>query len=543
PAAWHADVTRDYLAFMTASELAPLIQAREISPVDLVEAQLERIAELDGVLRAYIYVDADGARAAARAAESEIAAGRYRGPLHGVTVAHKDIIEVRGLPTTAGSQVPLRDGVAPASATVAARLEEAGAICLGKLNLFEFASGSMGVFGFARNPHHLGASPGASSAGSGVAPAAGLATVVTGTDTGGSVRNPACFCGLAGLRPTYGRVSRHGCVPLSWSQDTIGPLARSVADVALMLGPMAGPDGHDSTAARHDVPDYTRALNDSPRGLRIGNPDAFFGDELDPEIERALAEALGVMRDLGVELRPVSLPNVEHAPVASWIIAYSEAFAFHLERFRSLAHDYTPAFFHKITAAGLTSAEERITAQRIRQVVTAEFAQAMQDVDVIITAANRSLPIGGGMGDMRNVLRPVSVAGYPALVVPIGFAANGLPMGMQLIGRPWEEATLLRLGMAYERATGWNRRRPGPPPETVPPRFGEGKEGLAPSSTGSVSPDWVLDMARLLGYEFVTETDAPYIAALLSPIKDHLGRARSDLRPEVEPPTRPAGVL
>ncbi|MBV8084375.1 MAG: hypothetical protein JO247_06130, partial [Chloroflexi bacterium] len=237
------------------------------------------------------------------------------------------------------------------------------------------------------------------------------------------------------------------------------------------------------------------------------------------------------------------LPSVEHAPVASWIIAYSEAFAFHLERFRAHAHDYTPAFFHKITAAGLTSAEERITAQRIRQVVTAEFARAMTDVDVILTPANRSLPIGGGMGDMRNVLRPVSLTGYPALVVPIGFAANGLPMGMQLIGRPWEEATLLRLGMACERAAGWNRRRPGQLPETIPPRFGEGSEGLIPSPTGSVSPDWVLDMARLLGFEFVTEADAPYIAASLSPIKDHLARARSELAPGVEPPTRPAGVV
>ncbi|MBV8087042.1 MAG: Asp-tRNA(Asn)/Glu-tRNA(Gln) amidotransferase GatCAB subunit A, partial [Chloroflexi bacterium] len=347
-------MTPDDLSFMTASELAALIRAREVSPVELVEAQLERIEELDGVLRAYICVDGDGARNTARAAEADIAAGRYRGPLHGVTVAHKDIIDVRGLPTTAGSKVPLRTGPQTDSATVAERLEQAGAICLGKLNLFEFASGSMGVFGYARNPHHLGASPGASSAGSGVAPAAGLATIVTGTDTGGSVRNPACFCGLAGLRPTYGRVSRYGCVPLSWSQDTIGPLARSVADVALVLGALAGPDPRDSTAAARDVPDYARALDESPRGLRVGVPDAFFGDDLDPEIERALGEALALMRDMGVEVKPVSLPSVEHAPVASWIIAYSEAFAFHLERFRAHAHDYTPAFFHKITAAGLT---------------------------------------------------------------------------------------------------------------------------------------------------------------------------------------------
>ena len=288
----------DDLAFMTVRDLAPLIETRKVSPVDVVEAHLARIEALDGVLRSYIYVDADSARAQAKAAEAEIAAGGYRGPLHGVTVAHKDIIDVQGVATTAASKI-MQGYVAKEDATVAARLRAAGAICLGKLNLIEFASGSMGLYGYARNPHNLAASPSGSSSGSGVAGAAGLATVVTGTDTGGSVRGPSAFNGLAGLRPTYGRVSRAGCVPLSWSQDTIGPMGRSVYDLAVMLSAMAGADERDTTAADVEVPDYTQTLELGLDGLRVGVPDGYFFDDLNPQYAAAIQAAIASLRELG----------------------------------------------------------------------------------------------------------------------------------------------------------------------------------------------------------------------------------------------------
>ncbi len=548
------------LAFMTVRELAPLIELREVSPVDLVEAQLGRIAELDDVLRAYIHVGAEVALGQAKAAEAEIAAGGYRGPLHGLTVAHKDIIDVAGMPTTGASKV-MPQRIARQDATVQARLRAAGAICLGKLNLIEFASGSMGVFGFARNPWNLSAYPGGSSSGSGTALSAGLVTIATGTDTGGSVRNPACFCGLAGMRATYGRVSRHGCIPLSWSQDSIGPMGRSVADLAYMLTAMAGPDRHDQTSQGHHVPNFAAELERGLKGLRIGVPSSFYLEDLDPEIDAAMRAALKQLEDLGAELRPVSLPASEYASAASWVIAYTESFVYHKSWFETSSKEYTPAFYHKIAAAGMTSAEERIVSQQVRQVVTREFVDAMREVDVIVTPTSRSLASADSRSvppgertlawgaEMTSVTRPVSLTGFPAMSVPIGFANDNTPMGMQLVGRPWEESTLFRAGYAYEQAAGWNKRRPPAFPEVIPARFGANAPTAfptAPSATSSVNPDvnpdWVIDMARLLGYAFITEEDAAAIAPMLAPVKDQLFAARKALVLDIEAATRPAGL-
>ncbi len=541
------------LSFMTMSELAPLIAARRVSPVELVEAQLARIESLDDVLRAFITVDSDGARAAAREAVTEIAAGRYRGPLHGITVAHKDIIDVRGLPTTAASKLTSGDA-AREDATVTARLRAAGTICLGKLNLIEFASGSMGVYGFARNPFNLAASPGGSSSGSGVATAAALVTLATGTDTGGSVRNPACFCGVVGLRPTYGRVSRYGCIPLGWSQDSIGPMARSVADAAVMLTAMAGADRKDPTAARKHSPDFTAELGHGLKGVRIGIPDTFFFEDLEREVQTAMEQAIDVLTRLGAEVTPVSLPAARFASAPSWVIAYSEAFAYHHDRFAARSRDYTPAFYHKITAAGLTSAEERVLSQQIRQVITREFALAMKNVDVIATPTSRTLASTNAPApstkrrslpwpaEMTSVTRPVSLAGYPALSVPIGFADDNTPMAMQLIGRPWAEATLFRVGHAYEQATAWNKLRPPDFPAVIPPAFAATQRtGDTGATADASSTAWVMDMARLLDYSFVTETDAAEIAAMLTPVKQQLRAAKRELKLDLEPPTRAAG--
>lgn len=545
-------VVTDDLSFVSVREIAPLIASGAVSPVELVEAQLARIADLDDVLRAFIHVSAEEARGQAKAAEAEITAGSYRGPLHGVTVAHKDIIDVRGLPTTAASKViPPRTAIE--DSTVSGRLRAAGTICMGKLNLFEFASGSMGVFGFARNPWNLSADPGGSSSGSGTALGAGMVTIATGTDTGGSVRAPASLCGLAGMRPTYGRVSRYGCIPLSWSLDSIGPMGRRVADAAFMLGAMAGPDRHDLTSAERSVPDFAAELEKGLKGLRIGVPESFFFEDLDPDIDAAVQTAIRELESLGADLKPVALPASEFASAASWIIAYTEAFVFHRDWFATRSREYTPAFYHKIAAAGLTSAEERVVSQQIRQVVTREFVDAMRDVDVIVTPTNRTLTSADSVSvplaartlawdpSMTSVLRPVSLSGFPALSVPIGFASENTPMGMQLIGRPWEESTLFRAGHAYEQSARWYRVRPPAFPDQIPPCFGSAEVAsnvTAPSPTASVTPGWVMDMARLLGFGFVTEDDAREIAPMLAAVKDQLSAARKALTLDVEPATR-----
>lgn len=546
----------DDLAFLSVSELAPRIAAREISPVELVDAQLARIAELDGVLRGFIHVAGEESRALAKAAEREIAAGNYRGPLHGITVAHKDIIDVLGMPTTGASKV-IEHKPASEDATVSAKLKAAGAITLGKLNCIEFASGSMGLFGHARNPWNLAAYPGGSSSGSGTALAAGLVTIATGTDTGGSVRNPACFCGLAGMRATYGRVSRHGCIPLSWSQDSIGPMGRTVADAALMLTAIAGPDRKDLTAGLQNVPDFAAGLGGDLKGLRIGVPDSFFMVDLDPEVDAAMQAAMKQFEALGAELKPVSLPASEYASAASWTIAYSESMVFHLPWFETRSKDYTVPFYHKIAAAGLTSAVERIVSQQIRQVVTREFMDALATVDVIVTPtsrtlasqSSRSVPAGARTlpwgAEMTSVTRPVSLTGYPALSVPIGFANDNTPMGMQLVGRPWDESTVFKVGHAYEQSTEWHKARPPAFPDEIPPHFGANASAEFPSEPmpgASITPGWVMDMSRLLGYGFITEEDAAGIAPMLAPVKDQLAAAQKALKLDAEPPTRGAGL-
>ncbi len=535
----------DDLCFMSVRELGPLIERRKVSPVELVDAQLARIEALDPILRSYIHVDADRARAAAKSAAIEIAGGQYRGLLHGITVAHKDIIDVRGLPTTAASRI-LSEYVAAQDATVSAKLVAAGAITLGKLNLIEFASGSMGLYGVARNPWSLGAFPGGSSSGSGTATAAGLVTLATGTDTGGSIRNPSNLCRVAGLRPTYGRVSRYGCRPLSWSQDSIGPMGRSVYDIAVMLRAMAGSDVNDPTAANVPVPEF-RDIDDGIKDLRIGVPREYFFDDLDPEVEASLDAALKQLTALGAELKAISMPFCRYASAPSWIIAYSESFAYHRKWFSERAHDYTPEFYLKITAAGMTSAVERIISQQIRQLITQEFADVMRDVDVILTPAGRGLAASTTRltrpatpnADMTSTTRPSSLSGYPSLAVPVAPASDGTGIAMQLIGRPFDEATLFRTGSAYERAAGLLGQKPPSFPATIPPASNGAP--ISPDPNASLRPDWVMDMARLLRYDFVTEEDAMLIAPMLARVKDQLAEAQTNLKLDLEIPTRPAG--
>ena len=558
--------TETDLCYLTASELAPLIRERKVSPVEVLEAHLARIAELNGPLIAYLHVCADQARAAARAAEIEIGAGGYRGPLHGIPVAYKDIYDVQGLPTTAASKV-LAGYVATEDSTVAARLRQAGAICLGKLNTFEFASGSMETFGPARNPWNTDLTPGGSSSGSGAALAAGLVTAATGSDTGGSIRLPAAFCGIAGLKPTYGRISRAGIIPLSWSLDHAGPMARSVADLALLLAVMAGPDRRDPSAALWPVADYPAALNQGfggassgtsggdLKGVRVGVPTTYFFDDADPEVVDGVRAAIEVLRGLGAEIREVDLPHAQYGPSASWTIAYSESFAFHRTNFFARPRDYTPPFLHKITAAACMTGEERVTAQQVRQVITAEFLAALEGVDLLATPTTGypAHPVNGvsRQTDMHSLTRPISLTGLPALALPCGFTGAGLPIGLQLIGRAWEEGTVLRIGHAYQQATNWHRQRApirsGAAAGDSPAPLEAATGGGAPAGGGAATPgapaidqQWVLDFARLTGLSYVTEADAGPIAAHLAPVKAQLAAARERLGPDVEPPVRPA---
>ena len=542
------------LCYLTAVELAPLIRERKVSPVEVVEAHLARIAELNGSLIAYLHICADQARAAARAAEIEIGAGGYRGPLHGIPVAYKDIYDVQGLPTTAASKV-MADYAAAEDSTVAARLRQVGAICLGKLNTFEFASGSMETFGTARNPWNMDRTPGGSSSGSGAALAAGLVTVAIGSDTGGSVRMPAAFCGIAGLKPTYGRVSKAGVVPLSWSLDHAGPMARSVADLALLLAVMAGPDRRDPSAARWPVDDYPATLpapsGGDLKGVRVGVPSSFFFDDADPEVVAGVRAAIEVLRGLGAEIREIDLPHAQYGPSASWTIAYSESFAFHRANFFARPRDYTPPFLHKITAAACLTGEERVTAQRVRQVITAEFLAALNSLDIIITPTTGypAHPVGGvsRQTDMHSLTRPISLTGLPALAVPCGFTGAGLPISLQAIGRAWDEATVFRVGYVYEQATEWHRQRPSlrsgdTPDGGAAPAPAEAATTTSPP-TGqdpTIDSQWVLDFARLTGLSYVTEADAGPITAHLAPVKAQLAAARARLPTDAEPPVRPA---
>jgi aspartyl-tRNA(Asn)/glutamyl-tRNA(Gln) amidotransferase subunit A len=526
------------LCFLSAAELAAQIRARTISPVEIVEAYLERIATFNEALRAYLYIASDQARDAARAAEIEISAGGYRGPLHGIPVAYKDIYHVAGMPTTAASKV-MAGYLATGDCTVAARLRQAGAICLGKLNTHEFASGSMEVFGSARNPWNTELVPGGSSSGSGTALAAHLVTCATGSDTGGSVRNPASFCGVVGMKPTYGRVSRAGIIPLSWSLDHAGPMARTVTDTALLLQAMAGSDRRDASAAARPVPDYQAALGRNLQGIRIGVPGTFFFDDGHPDVIAAVRTAIEALRQLGASVWEIDLPHAWLGPAASWAIAYTEAFAFHRDNFFARPRDYTPAFLHKITGAALLTAEELVTAQRLRQVITDEFTDALTKTDVIVvpTTAYPAYPIGGTspQPDMRSLTRTVSLTGLPSLAVPCGFTRDGLPTSLQLIGRAWQEGTLLQVGYAYEQHAGWCQRR-------APIQAGSTPQASssATAETSAVDAQWVLDVARLTGLSFISDSDVAPIAASIGPVKTMLAEARTRLDAGVEPPVRPA---
>ena len=459
----------------TISDLSPLIQERKLSPVELTRWHLERISKLNGSLNAFLTVLADDAISQARTAENEIARGHYRGPLHGIPIALKDIIAVKGVRMTCGSRV-LGDRVSTRDATVVARLREAGAVLLGTLHLHEFAWGATSInqhFGNARNPWNPDRIPGGSSGGSAVAVAASMAMATLGTDTGGSVRIPSSLCGTTGLKPTYGRVSCDGVFPLCNSLDHVGVLTKNARDAALVLRAIAGTDSRDPASANQQVPDYSLGLEDSIRGIRVGCLRGFFAEDLSDDVKGAFETAVGHLRDLGAQVEELSLPLMNYVPGASLAIMTAESYAVHELFLRERSHEYGADVRLRLLMGAMVSASQYLKAQRFRRLLCRQTAEAMKRLDVLvapttpipatsigqelITIGNKQIAVGTSLS---RLTRPANMTGLPAISVPCGFSTEGLPLGFQIIGRPFEEATVLRVAHAYQATTEWHRHLP-----------------------------------------------------------------------------------
>ena len=458
------------------AEAARLVRERKVSPVELVEASLARIRTHDGVLRSFITVFEEQAMQVARAAELLSGAGHELGPLQGIPIALKDNVAVRGSRTTAGSKI-LADWLPEADATVTTRLRQAGAIFIGKTNMHEFAWGGTSAnphYGAVRNPWDPARFPAGSSGGSAVAVAARFCFGAIGTDTGGSIRLPSAINGIVGLRPTYGRVSNHGVVPLAWSMDTVGPMTRTVEDCALMFGAIAGFDPKDAGSAPRACEDYLQALGGGCRGLRIGIVPGYFFEHLQAPVHDAVKEALATFVDLGAELVDVDIRNIHGNISAQLTIESSEPSTYHQRNLRERPQDYGDDVRTLLEAGEMLLATQYLQAQRYRALLRAEFLEAFRKVDVFVCP---SLPfvatrIGethveiepGQQEDMLSAIMQftgvASLTGLPSLNVPCGFDPDGLPIGMQIIGRPFAEAALLRAGHAFQQATDFHKRAP-----------------------------------------------------------------------------------
>jgi aspartyl-tRNA(Asn)/glutamyl-tRNA(Gln) amidotransferase subunit A len=455
---------------------AAAIRQGRVSPVEVTRGCLDRIARLDARLRAFITVDADRALVAARRLEDEAGWGQWRGALHGVPLAFKDLCVIRGLPTSCGTRTA-DYFTAERECTAASRLLAAGAVCLGKLNMTELAMGALGDnphHGHARNPWAVEHCTGGSSSGSGVAVAAGLALGAVGTDTGGSIRLPAAACGISGLKPTYGRVSRAGAMALSWSNDHLGPMARTALDCALMLQAMAGPDPLDATASARPLDDYVAALDAPVRGLRVGVPRNFFFQGLDLEMEAAVGQAVAVLATLGARVEEISLPDPQALNDITSLVSRSESTALHGGLLRERPHELGPFTRVRLELGLSVPAHDYLQALRLRARLARTFTREVwSEVDVLAVpvipepAPPLRAAIEGPLeeiverqGRFSRLTRPFNGLGLPALSLPCGFSTAGLPLALQLVGRPFDEATVLRVGHAFQRATDWHAREP-----------------------------------------------------------------------------------
>jgi aspartyl-tRNA(Asn)/glutamyl-tRNA(Gln) amidotransferase subunit A len=463
--------TTTELCYLTIRQAGSLLKSRKLSPVELTRAFLSRIERLDKTLNAYITVLPDRALAAAHTAEAEILRGDYRGPLHGIPIALKDLYDTQGIRTTASSRV-MANRIPTEDATTTARLAAAGSILLGKLAMHEFALGGPDPtcgFPLARNPWNLDHIPGGSSSGSGAAVAAGLCMGSLGSCTGGSIRGPAAYCSMVGLKPTYGRVSRYGVVPLSWTLDHCGPMTWTVEDTALMLQAIAGFDPKDPTSSRAPVPDYSAALVEDIKGITIGVPRHFFFAD-DPAINRETLEvveaALKTLQELGARLVEVTVPTLKYAGAAQPVIMLSEAFAYHARKLRSKPEEFGDMVRARFRMGGLFTAGEYVQAQRVRNVMKREFATALQGVDLIASPTMSNPAPAFDNVDVMTTARmpsftgPYNLTGMPAISVPCGFTKAGLPIGLQLAGKPFDEPTLLRAAYTYQQHVRLFEKRP-----------------------------------------------------------------------------------
>ena len=460
----------------TVEGLATAIREGKVSPVEATQECLGRIGRLDGKLRAFITVDEVGALATARRLEAEQRRGAWRGPLHGVPLAFKDLCFTRGLPTSCGTRTA-EYFIAERECTAAARLAAAGAVTLGKLNMTELAMGPFGDnahHGHAQNPWRPGHCSGGSSSGSGVAVAAGLALGALGSDTGGSIRLPAAACGIVGLKPTYGLVSRAGVMPLSWSNDHVGPMARTVRDCALLLQVVAGRDPLDATSSPHPVPEYRAALSGVIRGLRVGVPENYFFQGVHPEVEAAVREAAEVIAGLSAQVSEIRLPDPQTMSDVCNIVSRSEGSTIHARLLRERPHEVQPVVRARLELGLQIPAYDYLQALRLRaRLARAFITEVFAQVDVLVAPVipEPAPPLAHAtegpvhelvvrQGRFSRLTRPFNGLGLPALSVPCGFSSAGLPLAFQVVGRPFDEATVLRVGEAYQRATDGHTRRP-----------------------------------------------------------------------------------
>ena len=451
------DLTR-----LSIAQVSELLRSSEVSPLELVETTVARIEELDGTINSYITVMEEQARSAAQEAERQIRAGEYLGPLHGVPIGLKDIIDTRDVLTTNGSRVD-RDNVPAQDAVVTQRLAEAGAIIIGKHGCYEYAcSPPNPLYGPSRNPWDTGRDTGGSSSGTGAAVSAHMCYGGIGTDTGGSIRNPSGVCGIVGLKQTYGRVSRRGVFPLCWSLDHAGPMARTVEDCAIILQAIAGHDPGDPSTADVPVPDYRQALTGDVRGLRAGIPRNYFFDDVQPEVEQSVRQAISALEGAGMILEEVTIPHGDYIMPAWWTVFSSESAAIHAPLIQEKAADYANGVLNTVGPGSFLSSSIVFKGQQARRVITRGMNELLQQVDVILTPSVPMVawPIGGmhELGDtvvealtrLAFTTAAFNLTGHPAISVPCGLNSEGLPIGLQIAGRPFEEETVLRVAHVYE---------------------------------------------------------------------------------------------
>ena len=457
------------LAYLSISDASALIKSKRLSPVEYAKDLIERIDVIDPHLHAFVSVAREKALEWAQASAEEIFHNTWRGPLHGIPYALKDIIDYGGMPTTAHSKI-LAENVACEDATVTRRLNAAGGICLGKLSTHEFAIGGPSFdlpWAPARNPWNLAHHPGGSSSGCGAAVAAGLVPAAIGTDTGGSIRNPASMCGIVGLKPTYGRVSRKGVVPLSFSLDHVGPMTRSVEDNALLFGVIAGHDSGDpSSSTANGQPDQLRA---GVKGLRIGYIRHFHENDMeggDSDMISALDSAASQFAELGAHVRAVTVSPLSDYAATHRIIMLAEAYSIHEEWLKTRPGDYGASARRRLLPGAFFSGADYVSALRVRATLVRQFAETMSDLDLVmcVSSMEPAAEIEDELEVTRNYSRQARMAfdllGNPAISVPTGFSRHGMPLAMQIVGKPFAEATVYRGAYAYEQAIGWGTQHP-----------------------------------------------------------------------------------